>query len=46
MQAGTDAIIGHHPHVVQPMEYINSRPVFYSPATSCSTKATPTAGKP
>lgn len=30
MQAGTDAIIGHHPHVVQPMEYINSRPVFYS----------------
>ena len=30
VQAGADAIIGHHPHVVQPFEYIDSRPVFYS----------------
>ena len=30
VQAGADAIIGHHPHVVQPLEYIDSRPVFYS----------------
>ena len=30
VQAGADAIIGHHPHVVQPLEYIDSRPVFSS----------------
>jgi poly-gamma-glutamate synthesis protein (capsule biosynthesis protein) len=28
--AGTDAVVGHHPHVVQPEEYIDGRPVFYS----------------
>ncbi len=30
LEAGADAIIGHHPHVVQPLEYIGKRPVFYS----------------
>lgn len=28
--AGADAIIGHHPHVIQPEEYIDGKPVFYS----------------
>ncbi|MCA9365555.1 CapA family protein [Candidatus Kaiserbacteria bacterium] len=30
VQAGADLIIGHHPHVVQDIEYINDVPVFYS----------------
>ena len=30
LHAGADAIIGHHPHVVQPMKIIHSKPVFYS----------------
>ena len=28
--AGADAIIGHHPHVVQPFRLIEGKPVFYS----------------
>ena len=28
--AGADAIIGHHPHVVQGMEIYQGRPIFYS----------------
>ncbi|MFH2018657.1 MAG: CapA family protein, partial [bacterium] len=27
---GVDAIIGHHPHVVQEMEIYKNRPIFYS----------------
>jgi hypothetical protein len=27
---GVDAIIGHHPHVTQSVEFINDKPVFYS----------------
>lgn len=27
---GVDVIIGHHPHVIQPIEYINDTLVFYS----------------
>ena len=30
LQAGTDVIVGHHPHVVQPLRYLNGKPVFYS----------------
>lgn len=30
IRAGTDAIIGHHPHVIQSFEYIEDKPVFYS----------------
>ncbi|UII30547.1 CapA family protein [Fulvivirga ulvae] len=30
IHAGTDAIIGHHPHVIQSFEYIEGKPVFYS----------------
>ena len=28
--AGVDAIIGHHPHVTQSIEFVNDKPVFYS----------------
>ncbi len=27
---GADAVIGHHPHVIQPFEVYRSRPIFYS----------------
>lgn len=30
VNAGADAIIGHHPHVIQTPEHINGKPVFYS----------------
>ena len=30
INAGVDAIIGGHPHVLQGMEYINGKPVIYS----------------
>jgi poly-gamma-glutamate capsule biosynthesis protein CapA/YwtB (metallophosphatase superfamily) len=30
VNAGTDLIIGHHPHVVQTYERIDGKPVFYS----------------
>jgi len=30
VNAGADIIIGHHPHVVQEIEIIKGRPVFYS----------------
>lgn len=30
IELGVDAIIGHHPHVIQTIEYIDEKPVFYS----------------
>jgi poly-gamma-glutamate synthesis protein (capsule biosynthesis protein) len=30
VEAGADAIIGHHPHVVQGMEIYQGKPIFYS----------------
>lgn len=30
IDAGADMVIGHHPHVVQTMEYYKDRPIFYS----------------
>ena len=30
VEAGADVVIGHHPHVVQGVEIIRGRPVFYS----------------
>jgi poly-gamma-glutamate synthesis protein (capsule biosynthesis protein) len=30
IQAGADALIGHHPHIVQNIEFILNKPVFYS----------------
>lgn len=29
-EAGADIIFGHHTHVLQPMQFVNERPVFYS----------------
>ncbi len=29
-RAGADAVIGHHPHVPQGLEYVDGRPVLYS----------------
>jgi poly-gamma-glutamate synthesis protein (capsule biosynthesis protein) len=30
INAGADIIIGHHPHVVQTIEFFKSKPIFYS----------------
>ena len=30
VDAGADAVIGHHPHVLQPIEVYQDRPIFYS----------------
>jgi poly-gamma-glutamate capsule biosynthesis protein CapA/YwtB (metallophosphatase superfamily) len=30
IEAGADAVIGHHPHVVQGVEWVGGRPIFYS----------------
>ncbi len=30
IDAGADAVIGHHPHVVQDIQYYKDKPIFYS----------------
>ena len=30
VECGADAVIGHHPHIVQPFEIWQGRPIFYS----------------
>jgi len=30
IEAGADAVIGHHPHWIQPVEIYRGRPIFYS----------------
>jgi len=30
ISAGADVVIGHHPHVIQPLEYHQQKPIFYS----------------
>ena len=30
VESGADAIIGHHPHVIQSIEFIKKKPVIYS----------------
>ncbi len=30
VDCGADAVIGHHPHIVQPFEIYRGRPIFYS----------------
>lgn len=30
IRAGADAIIGHHPHIIQQEEYYEGKPIFYS----------------
>jgi len=30
IEAGADVIVGHHSHRLQPLEYLDGRPVFWS----------------
>jgi poly-gamma-glutamate capsule biosynthesis protein CapA/YwtB (metallophosphatase superfamily) len=30
IECGADCVIGHHPHVIQPLEIYRGRPIFYS----------------
>lgn len=30
LSAGASAVVGHHPHVIQPMEHVGGSPVFFS----------------
>lgn len=30
IEAGANVVVGHHPHVVQPIEFYNGKPIFYS----------------
>ena len=30
VDCGADVVVGHHPHVIQPMEVYRGRPIFYS----------------
>jgi poly-gamma-glutamate synthesis protein (capsule biosynthesis protein) len=30
VQAGADVVLGHHPHVLQRIEFVDGRPIFYS----------------
>ena len=30
IEAGADIIIGHHPHVIQPLNYYQQKPIFFS----------------
>lgn len=30
IDAGIDIVVGHHPHVIQPIEFHNGKPIFYS----------------
>jgi poly-gamma-glutamate capsule biosynthesis protein CapA/YwtB (metallophosphatase superfamily) len=30
IDVGADAVLGHHPHVIQPIEIYNGKPIFYS----------------
>ena len=45
LSSGADAVIGHHPHVVQKMEYINGKPVFYSLGNFVFDQKTPDSRK-
>jgi poly-gamma-glutamate synthesis protein (capsule biosynthesis protein) len=30
IEAGADLVVGHHPHVLQPLEYYQNKPILYS----------------
>jgi poly-gamma-glutamate capsule biosynthesis protein CapA/YwtB (metallophosphatase superfamily) len=30
IDAGADIVVGHHPHAIQPLDYYNDKPIFYS----------------
>ncbi len=37
-QAGADIIVGNHPHVIQPFQWVNNKPVFYAMGNLISTQ--------
>ncbi len=45
IDAGADAIIGHHPHVIQPMHTYKGKPIFYSLGNFIFDQNTPTTSK-
>lgn len=42
---GADMILGHHPHVLQPIEFYNEKPIFYSLGNLLFLKADDKAGR-
>lgn len=45
IDAGADIIIGHHPHVLQGIEFYNDKPIFYSIGNFMFLKMNDDAGK-
>lgn len=37
-KAGADVIVGNHPHVIQPFQWVNNKPVFYAMGNLISTQ--------
>lgn len=37
-QAGADVVVGNHPHVIQPFQWVNNKPVFYAMGNLISTQ--------
>ena len=36
--AGADVVVGNHPHVIQPFQWVNNKPVFYAMGNLISTQ--------
>jgi poly-gamma-glutamate capsule biosynthesis protein CapA/YwtB (metallophosphatase superfamily) len=45
VDAGTDIVIGHHPHILQPIEIYHNKPIIYSLGNFVFDQALPTAIK-
>lgn len=45
IDAGADIIVGHHPHVLQGIEFYNKKPIFYSIGNFIFLKMNENAGK-
>ena len=37
-KAGADVVVGNHPHVIQPFQFVNGKPVFYAMGNLISTQ--------
>lgn len=37
-KAGADVVVGNHPHVIQPFQWVNNKPVFYAMGNLISTQ--------
>lgn len=37
-KAGADVVVGNHPHVIQPFQWVNDKPVFYAMGNLISTQ--------